>query len=760
MKTGKLFTKEANWRRICFLVLLFAELFTLTFWAYTCLKKENINLVFSGESIPSREQAITLKRGIYRIDVTYDAAGTDINVQMHMETSLGEDAGDIILLSKLENQKAFEYVLYEDSGQVWISSDAKNGQGGIQSITICGTEQLEKAECFLLCCFFLFIDLLYLFRKKWYHPYSREEKKTALILIMLCILTSIPVFINYIILEQDITFHLMRIEGLAQGIVDGQFPVRIQPIWLNDYGYPVSVMYGDLLLYIPAFLRIMGLSLQFVYKIYVLGINVLTVLIAYYCAKEAFQSKEIGIMGALFYTLTGYRIVDLYYRCAVGEFTAMAFLPLVFLAFWRLFHEENGSKKKTALLMIVGFTGILQSHMLSMDMTVLFILLFCVLNAVRFWKNLRFLILTALVTIGLNLSFIVPMLDYMMNVDMKIAHTDSNMQSHGIFLPQLFQTFVFRGQSSATSMEGICADMPLGANMLMVFIVALFLWEAILYHEQIKDKVGTLEWKGQCKVFGALVLAILMSCYFFPWSAIQNLPLIGRILTPYQFAWRFLEMATVLAAILGCFAVRNLYIIYDRTIRFGVISLLCITAVLSADILMEQHLADGTPRKVTSAAFADNVYVVNSGEYLPVETQVDSMDLFYDTSVEPDEGVSVGQYFRYKKYYYVSCINDTAEKKRIRVPILAYKGYAAVDDVTGEHLEVTYDENRILQVILPEGYEGTVRISFEEPVYWRIAELVSLVMLVAVVIWAVNGKNSREKSSHKKLHKKKQEKIA
>ena len=83
----------------------------------------------------------------------------------------------------------------------------------------------------------------------------------------------------------------------------------------------------------------------------------------------------------------------------------------------------------------------------------------------------------------------------------------------------------------------------------------------------------------------------------------------------------------------------------------------------------------------------------------------------------------------------------------------------AVADATGEHFEVTYNENRILQVILPAGYEGTVRVSFEEPVYWRIAELISLATLAAVVIWAVNGKFSRGRTSPEK-NRNKQEKIA
>ena len=47
---------------------------------------------------------------------------------------------------------------------------------------------------------------------------------------------------------QDLGFHLMRIEGIAEGLENGVFPVKMQGLWMEGYGYPVSVYYGDFLL--------------------------------------------------------------------------------------------------------------------------------------------------------------------------------------------------------------------------------------------------------------------------------------------------------------------------------------------------------------------------------------------------------------------------------------------------------------------------------------------------------------------------------
>ena len=56
----------------------------------------------------------------------------------------------------------------------------------------------------------------------------------------------------------DLGYHLRRIENIAMGLADGQFPVRIQSDWLLGNGYAVGVFYGDILPYFPAALRLLG----------------------------------------------------------------------------------------------------------------------------------------------------------------------------------------------------------------------------------------------------------------------------------------------------------------------------------------------------------------------------------------------------------------------------------------------------------------------------------------------------------------------
>ena len=153
-----------------------------------------------------------------------------------------------------------------------------------------------------------------------------KNKKCLLLYIIFIIAVSIPLMNDFLIRGHDIYFHLMRIEGLAQGMQNGQFPVKIQPVWYDDYGYAVSVFYGDLFVYLAAFLRLLGFSLQNAYKGYLVFCNMATLMIAGYSFGKIFRNPYIGAFGGFLYSMSAYRLVNLYTRGAVGEYTGMMFL--------------------------------------------------------------------------------------------------------------------------------------------------------------------------------------------------------------------------------------------------------------------------------------------------------------------------------------------------------------------------------------------------------------------------------------------------
>lgn len=101
---------------------------------------------------------------------------------------------------------------------------------------------------------------------------------------------------DYLPSAHDLVFHLFRTEGIAEGFAQGQGVVRIQTSQLGGAGYPVSIMYGDILLYPVALLRHLGLPMVLCYQLYVVLINILTAILAYHTARTIAQSRGIALL--------------------------------------------------------------------------------------------------------------------------------------------------------------------------------------------------------------------------------------------------------------------------------------------------------------------------------------------------------------------------------------------------------------------------------------------------------------------------------
>ena len=215
----------------------------------------------------------------------------------------------------------------------------------------------------------------------WNNDPERKKRYRGKILTLFFWLTaglyvSIPLKEKGIYFSHDFMFHLNRIYGLAGGL-STQFPVRLQPFWMNDYGYPVSICYGDILLYIPALFYLAGVPLRAVYKGYMFFVNVFTAGIADYCFSRISGDKKTGKICSFLYTASLWRLADLYNRSALGEYSAIAFGPFLALGFWYLFRDQPDHRKGYFCL-LAGYTGLIQTHLVSCVMAGIFTLLICI----------------------------------------------------------------------------------------------------------------------------------------------------------------------------------------------------------------------------------------------------------------------------------------------------------------------------------------------------------------------------------------------
>lgn len=743
--------KYVKWKRQWLWVGLIFVIETLLFGVAVnrCVSKERYYRSYQEiTGVPVDEVGVPLPRGNYQITVYYVTQEHGVYCQMSAETSHGLYYGEEVSLPMEQNQKTVEFDLCEttDRFSMKLGSHLQANPGiRIKSVTVQETRRMDTRNCFLLLCLFVLADLLLIAgKKRILEHFDSEQKQIFFGLILIAFFASIPLFVNYLIGEQDLSFHLMRIEGIAEGLAAGNFPVRIQGNWLNGYGYPVSVLYGDLLLYFPAALRLVGFTLQDAYKIYIFFINVITAVTAYYAVRHMTENRKIALVGAGLYTLSIYRILNIYQRSAVGEYSAMAYFPLVFVGLHLLFCEDQTKRKKGVPCLVIGYTAILQSHCLSFEMIIIFSVVYILIHPKRFWKNILLFIGTGIVSVLLNLSFLVPFADYMLNQDMAVESSRFGqiMQEQGIFVAQLFQIFTYGGKYSQPLYAGIREDMPLTVGLPLMLVLLLFLWEVLFYGRQLKTENGDYHWREQLGLAIMMVFSLVMSCWFFPWEAIEEIPVIGKSLTIFQFAWRFLAVGAVTGALLGGYVIRNLGYIASAEWKKIVVAGLSFLTLLGSVQMMSNLMTMSEAKTVTGTDGINSIEVIINGEYLPKET--DKYRLV-DNQFYPGEGVELYGVRKDNDRYILSVANTSRRESQILVPYLAYKGYVAIDCQSQTQMEIQKGEDAIIEVILPAGYQGDIEVYFREPVTWRAAEVVSLLTLLILIVVMVGKRKHKDR---------------
>lgn len=574
-----------------------------------------------------------------------------------------------------------------------------------------------------------------------------KNRKCILLYIIFIIAVSIPFMNDFLIRGHDIYFHLMRIEGLAQGMQNGQFPVKIQPVWYDDYGYAVSVFYGDLFVYLAAFLRLLGFSLQNAYKGYVICCNVATITIAGYSFRKIFQNPYIGVFGGGLYSMSAYRLVNLYTRGAVGEYTGMMFLPLLIYACVLLLDEEKKKEnlKKGTIVLGVSMACILQSHILTAEIACMVLAGVVILYFKRvFCKEVLLAGVKAVaIALGLSAWFLVPFLDYMLrgvfNIN-SIRNNDILIQRQGVFLSQVFALFDNAIGQSLDLSAGTQGDFAQGAGLgLMLAIPALVVLFLLGYHKKEEKK------KQRIAVTAALVALamVCMSTIYFPWDMLCRVAkLFQYVIVKIQFPWRFTGVATAVLALLWCVVVSYIWREYGQKKAVALAAGVVLVMSLSAGYFMVDLLNRGERIQIHSVTDMDS-FVASGEEYLLVNTVLDNLK---QDKLFLAEGVEVSDYTKTGTTIEFHAKNTADGIGRMELPLLYYDGYranATLEDGTVIPLEISAGQNNVISIELEADTQYDVTVEFCEPWYWRVAEIVSVIALFIIIVYYV-WKKGRE----------------
>ena len=349
-------------------------------------------------------------------------------------------------------------------------------------------------------------------RLKEYYK-DRKNQIITLVFLITMLIACAPLISRYCINGHDLEYHLLRIESLKEGIKIGKPFLRVNTLFFGNAGYASSMFYPDLLLYFPAVLRLLGLSINSSYHIYVAVCIILCYLSSYLCVKKMTGSSYGAMIAAVTLTLSQYHLDDIYIRSAAGEYTAFIFIPVIVYGIYNIIFEKMDKPQ----LFVLGYAGLLLSHTSTFVMCTMFGLAVIILNIKKIFsdkKILTRLLFSVLVTLLLTCFYWLPMLEQFMDSTFYVSTPwmqpkDEAVNFLNIFGPQF---------------------PAMGYACILILIPRIFIKK--------ENSKNLISYSDILILTGALF--IILSCDILPWAVI------GKYISFIQFPWRFFIMGSVL----------------------------------------------------------------------------------------------------------------------------------------------------------------------------------------------------------------------
>lgn len=360
-----------------------------------------------------------------------------------------------------------------------------------------------------------------------------ESKKLTLnynlFYMAIFVIASIPLSCAYVMEGGEILIWLARIEEVREGLQGGQLLMFPSAELTVARGAQISALYSNIWLLIPAGIRVLGGTITFAYRIYLLLLNVIALLAAKKMFECLFEDKTTVLSGVLLYMTSPYRIYICYDKGSLGLAAAWSLIPLVIWGMIKIFRAK--ADWKALAITAAAFAGIGYADGVLWLMTIAIGIL-----GVIWYRKIAGL-LPVIAGSVLYAPGLIYFLRYLLKGGMEVWNLPlESIASEGYVFGQFFSSWVYRENHP-------------GLGMGLVIALLVLLWMEFMENNlQITKKYGYF-----------LVVMLLfsgMSMSVFPWDVVQRVgapflrlvPLMGTPGICFGFA-------TLAACVLGVYGV-------------------------------------------------------------------------------------------------------------------------------------------------------------------------------------------------------------
>ena len=655
-----------------------------------------------------------LNRGSYTAQLVYQAAEKDSVLE------LWEQGSKVAAwpLDPLTTTLTADFTLSKDAKQIKLQVNYSGaGDLTIKSLSLSPHTVFYTDTYFFMVLLVLVSVLIWVGVIEGKMRLTREQLVDYCVILGATLLATTPMMQTYLYNGDDLCYHLARLEGLKDGILDGQVPVNILPEGLMDNGY-LNAMYPYLFLYIGAFLRICRVSLALSYKVLIFLANLGSAVCAYAAVRSMCKSRRSIMLAVVLYTLMPYRFTNIFSRGDLGEILALTFWPLVIAG---LYHIILGERRKWYYLAI-GVSGILQSHILSVAFAAVICALTALIYCVHIFREKRYIEVGKATGAFLlvNMWYLVPFLYYYFGEKLnKDVLRWSGYFEQSINPSNFTQTLSLYNKQYFSLGLALLGCVGIG--------IIRFLCE--------RDREKTKEDSYLLYLFLLGILMTYMTTGYFPSKTLLNNSLFENILTMIQFPWRFLGPASACFLFVGAIGLARSRVL--RPYRDHIFALLIgLNLLVIISVPADNNHMPYANAEVVASKGHESKLGSNIGLFYPHEWRIDgATDERLTTSVVISDlnAISVNQYQK-KGTKAAAVYTASKDGGYIELPIQNYIGYRAYDE-NGDRLEIEQGTGaRMRFAAKGDGAEHTIRVQYGPHPAFILADLLSA-LAIAYPVW-------------------------
>ena len=559
-------------------------------------------------------------------------------------------------------------------------------------------------------------------------------------IIFIGVLLSIHLKNVQIVATHDGGLHMKRIYYTIYSLSQGYFPPLISPLLCNNFGYSMNIFYQPIVTYIPMIFSSITGSISVGLKYYACFTIIASGITMYVLGRKITKSNGAAFIMAFFYMIAPYKLLDVYVRFAIGEFTALVFVPLVFYGLYDLIND-NGKKH---YFIAIGAICIVLSHTLTSLYLAIFCLIYILINVKKLnMEKIKKIVINLIFIILISLFFIGPLIEanslseYTIFSD-KWMKTDAEyMMDHGIEFSELFS--IKENDTHLVFLMGIST---------FVFLMSTF-------YACFKVRKEHRKFYWYCFILG--ILCVIGSLKVFPWNIMPS------ILCKLQYPWRLLGFSNFFFAfVCGLNLVILIDLIKDnkRNLKLFLICAFIIIALIETIAIEHQfkYLNDDKNDVKTEESLEKNEktshWAINR-DYLPIraiELQNTYLTTRQDSTYVLEGNVSI-DYEKKDELYDKVMISNGRKGSILEFPYYFYPDYEIKVTENGNSRIVNIQEskNGFLQYELENDVsEAVVEVYYRPTTITKICYIISGISFIAFVVYIIfENKNSKKNRNNK-----------